>query len=442
MDVMEAQHKRRADAHDGDALVQKSEFKEKRGKVDGWKIGRSVIAQRTVNPIRQVVDTIKEPEGKDIIRLNLGDPSRFGNMPVPAFITEAVIECIKKHEHDGYGPSTGLKSAAGALAKRYSTPSYPLTEKDVILTCGGSGAIVIALQALANPGDNVLIPRPGFAFYKTAAMHSGISIRFYNLLPDQDWEADLEHMASLVDDRTRAIVVNNPSNPCGANYSQEHLLAIIALAESKHLPIISDEIYANLVFPGETFYSLPQLSDEVPMLLLGGMAKQFFAPGWRMGWIVVHNRQGRFNGLYESLQSLSQLMLGPTTFIQSALPKALAAIPDDFFEKTMVALSQQAKVFVDRLSGVDGLQVVPARATIYLMIRVELSKFQDLKSVEDFTQKLLDEEFVYVLPGSCFAAPEYFRLVFCAPEAKLQEACDRIERFCIRHRRAPKEAEA
>ena len=121
----------------------------------------------------------------------------------------------------------------------------------------------------------------------------------HTLQPEQSWEADLEHAATLVDDRTRCMIVNNPSNPCGSVYSKKHLQEILGFASKVFLPIIADEIYGDIVFEGNEFVPMATLTSEVPILSVGGLAKQNLVPGWRMGWICIHDR----NELFKQVRS-------------------------------------------------------------------------------------------------------------------------------------------
>jgi tyrosine aminotransferase len=114
------------------------------------------------------------------------------------------------------------------------------------------------------------------------------------LIPENNWEMDLAHLESLIDSNTACILLNNPSNPCGSVYSKEHLLKLLAIAEKHSLPVISDEIYADMVFSGHVFHPLATLTKTVPILTCGGLAKKFLVPGWRVGWVLIHDRHGQF----------------------------------------------------------------------------------------------------------------------------------------------------
>ena len=149
----------------------------------------------------------------------------------------------------------------------------------------------MTISAIANPGDNILVPRPGFPLYKTLANGLGIKTKEYDLLPLKGWECDLAHMEAMIDDKTKAILVNNPSNPCGSVFSSEHLLQILALADQYKVPIIADQIYEHFVFPGQEYVPIASLTTTVPVLSCGGLTKRYLVPGWRLGWITIHDRQ-------------------------------------------------------------------------------------------------------------------------------------------------------
>jgi tyrosine aminotransferase len=134
-----------------------------------------------------------------------------------------------------------------------------------------------------------LIPKPCWN-YTTWICGSGIEVQFYNLDPSEDWNIDLNHLESLINDKTRAILINNPGNPCGNVFSKEHLIDVLKIAERHKLPIISDEVYEHFVFPGVKYHSVASLSKNVPVLTCSGLTKRFLMPGIRMGWILINCR--------------------------------------------------------------------------------------------------------------------------------------------------------
>lgn len=231
----------------------------------------------------------------------------FGNFKTPEFFVETIEENLKSYKHNGYVHSAGTPAARKAVAERFSSPGAEITAEDVVIACGCSGALDLAITALCNAGETLLVPRPGFALYQTLAESKGICVEYYDLDSTKSWEVDLASLEAAIKKSKgpAAILVNNPSNPCGSVYSEEHLKAIITVAEAARLPIIADEIYRNMVFSTAKFVPIAGLSSEVPVLSVGGIAKEFLVPGWRVGWVLVHDKKGRFEKVRAGLYRLS-----------------------------------------------------------------------------------------------------------------------------------------
>lgn len=253
---------------------------------------------RVSNPIRDIVDQLdldKINKSKSMIPLSIGDPTKFGNLDTDRSISAALLGSVHSSMHNGYPPSDGYVESRSAVAERYSTPLNSLVPDDISLTSGCSHALQICIEVLCNPGDTLLLPNPAFPLYQTIADHLNISVSKYELLPERGWEADLDHMRQQLESavqassRVGAILVNNPSNPCGSVYAIEHLKDILALAEEFKVPIIADEIYGDMVFEDEDleFKYMAELTETVPILSCNGIAKRYLVPGWRLGWIVA-----------------------------------------------------------------------------------------------------------------------------------------------------------
>ncbi|GAB0195342.1 tyrosine aminotransferase [Grus japonensis] len=247
------------------------------GKVKGrkprWAVRASEMSKKTFNPVRAIVDSMKvEPNPKKaMISLSLGDPTVFGNLPTNDEVTRAVKEVLDSGHYNGYAPSVGYQSCREAVAAYYSCPEAPLEAQDVILTSGCSQAIELALAVLANPGQNILVPRPGFSLYKTLALSMGIEVKLYNLLPEKAWEIDLKHLESLVDEKTACLIVNNPSNPCGSLFSKSHLQKILAVASRQCVPILADEIYGDMSNADLCYAALSAIPGLQPVRPAGAM---------------------------------------------------------------------------------------------------------------------------------------------------------------------------
>ena len=184
----------------------------------------------------------------------------------------------------------------------------------------------------------------------------------------------------MIDENTSAIVINNPSNPCASNFTQEHLGEILELAERNFLPIISDEIYGGLQWTQHPFTPLYSLPSQVPIITIGGLAKRFIAPGWRIGWGVFHERGGVFKDIRRGVGHLSQVQLHPNTVFQAALPGILDT-PLDFLDDIVKELKGNAKVIVDGLSHAPGLRVTEPQGALYAMVNTLSTLWTDSRLV-------------------------------------------------------------
>ncbi len=407
------------------------------GMNDEWVVNASDRSLRTINPIRNLVQGIdvKPNPAKELIKLSVGDPTIYGNLKVSQKGVDKYCEVIREMQSNGYSMSMGSLEARTAVAKRYSLPDAPLSPDDVVLTAGTSGAVEVAIGALANEGDNILIPQPGFPLFRTIAEGFGVECRYYKLLPNQSWAIDLEHLATLADSRTVAIVVNNPSNPCGSVFGKSHIQDLLKTASDLHLPIIADEVYADMVFSRQEFASIGSQSKSVPVLSVGGISKQFVVPGWRLGWVLIHDRGDVFHRgqVRKGIRQLTTRMLVPNTPAQAVLPTLLSdGVQDASFRKIMRELEVNAAFTVKALASAPGMRCIEPQGSMYTMVEIDAN----LLGFEDdmhFTKALLQEESVFVLPGQCFQAPNFVRIVFCAPHVILSEAFHRIRSFCSRH---------
>lgn len=253
---------------------------------------------------------------------------------------KSLEEALEK-EKFSYLNGAGDKNARQSVAE-YSKHMGDLTADDVILTTGCSMAFEIALRCLANPGENVLVPRPSWN-YETWIYGSGINAKFYDLDPDNDWEIKLDMLESLIDEKTRAIICNSPSNPCGSVFSKQHMLEILDLAERHCLPIISDEVYEFFTFPGVAFHSFAELSKNVPILVLSGLTKRFVIPSVRLDWVIIADRGNKLQNIRKGFSNVAGRNFYPNSTVQFALPRILKEIPQAYHD------ANNAKVYVSFL---------------------------------------------------------------------------------------------
>jgi len=403
-----------------------------------WNVQVSKQASRTNNPIRSLVDQMKiEPNpDKEVIKLSLGDPTIHGNLPFPKQFKEAIIENIETGGCAGYGPATGVVAAKQAISEKYASMGTPVPVNGICITSGCSHAIQIAMAVLLDPETNILLPKPGFSPYTTIADFLGVQYKFYNLNPKQNWQVDMKHLEEARDENTRAILINNPSNPCGSVFSKEHLQEILAFAEKYKLPIIADEVYCNMAFTGYTFHPMASLTNSVPILTCGGLAKQYLMPGYRVGWLLVHDQNDVFAkaNIAQAVRNCATVMIGANTLMQSGIPKMLKETPQSFYDDTNRILEENANTLYNALKDIKGVTPSTPQGAMYMMIEIDVSVL-DVDNDVQFSELLYQEESVFVLPGLCFNIENFVRVVICPPKPVLLEAAARISAFCQRHQR-------
>jgi tyrosine aminotransferase len=386
--------------------------------------------------------TVAPNPDKEVVKLSIGDPTVFGNFRCPDHLHQELFKASEGLKFNGYGPAVGAAAARSAVAQSHSYPNAaPLTANDVVMASGCSQALEMCIGVLANgkhrlgaaeTRSNILLPNPGFSLYQTICDAYGVEVKQYNLDPDKNWSCDLTHLESQIDDNTAGILVNNPSNPCGSVFTEEHLIDILAIAEKHKLPIIADEIYENMAFPPAVAIPLASLSEQVPILQVGGLAKQYMAPGWRIGWICMHDRFDRLAKFRVGMADYATIILGPCALVQGIVASALNDTPPEYYKNNLETLNKHANLCFERCGKIAGLTPVLPQGAMYMMVRIDIDNV-DLADDVDFCKTIFAEESVHLLPGSCFGADNFFRVVICPPEPILEEAWSRIELFMGRH---------
>lgn len=224
---------------------------------------------------------------------------------------------------------------------------------------------------------------------------------YYDLLPEKEWEADLETLRSAIHPgKTKAILVNNPSNPCGSCWSREHMEKILAISNETKVPLIADEVYHGLSYNEEKpFISFSQLDTETPMICTGSLSKIFCLPGWRCGWIIVHNRGGYYDKIIDNLGKLCMILLHPASIVQASLPKILAEVPESHFVSLRGKLKEASETAFNRLSSIKGVQPIKSSAAMYMMVRIELDAMEGIEDDVDFCKKLLADQNCLTFPS-------------------------------------------
>jgi alanine-synthesizing transaminase len=387
------------------------------------------VASRVHNftyAIRNIVAEAKavERKGMKVDYLNIGDPIPFG-FKTP----QALVDVVARAMADGannYVPSPGIATAREAVAREWTGRGFPVHPDRVLITAGTSEGIELALTALANPGDGVLVPLPTYPLYTAVLAKIGANARYYRTDPSRGWLPDLDHLQSLVDDRTRVLVLIDPNNPTGAVYPEAVRRQLLDLADRHGLVILADEVYGDLSYDGAV-PPLGSLEPDGPIVAFSSLSKAYLAPGWRTGWLAV-GRSPRLDDLLAAMKKLADGRLcsnGPT---QHAIAPAL--LGDRSHQTTFRAeLRARAELTTRAFRAMPGVSCVAPTAAFYAMPKVTLPPG---RTDEDYIVGLLRATGVLCVYGSGFGMrPEdgFFRVVFLASPAELARIYARIAEF-------------
>lgn len=376
--------------------------------------------------IRNIVAEARKVEaaGLKVRYLNIGDPIPFG-FQTPPHMIEAVTRAL--HDgHNGYAPSVGIPAARDAVTAECIGRGMPMTADRVVITSGTSEGIELALTALAESGDDVLVPTPTYPLYTAVLAKIGARPVFYRTDADRGWQPDIDHVRSLVSSRTRALVVIDPNNPTGATYPAETRRALLDIADTHNIPLLADEVYADLAFDGPVPAFATQ-NHDAPVITFSSLSKAYLAPGWRSGWMAV-GATDRLDDVLAAIKKLADGRLCSTGPMEHAI---VAALNGDRSHQASfrAALRERAVLSHARLNGIDGVTSVMPSAAFYAMPRVALPPGT---TDADYVLALLRATGVLCVYGSGFGADPaagFFRVVFLARPQELSEIYDLIRDF-------------
>lgn len=375
-----------------------------------------------------------EDEGHKIIKLNIGNPGAFG-FDAPDEIYRDVIHNLR--EAQGYCHSKGLFAARKAIMQRYQVEGVrDVDVEDIILGNGVSELIVMAMQALLNTGDEMLIPSPDYPLWTAAVSLSGGRPVHYRCDEANDWQPDLDDIESRINANTRGIVVINPNNPTGAVYSQQTLEKIADIARRHELVIFADEIYDRILYDDAQHTPLARLASDVLCVTFNGLSKTYRMAGFRSGWMMLSGAKERARSYIEGLEMLASMRLCANVPAMLAVQTALGgyqSINDLILPGGR--LKEQRDLAYDLITAIPGVSCVKPRAAMYLFPRLD----PDMYPIQDDQQlvlKLLKEEHMLLVQGTAFnwADKQHFRIVFLPDRDQLIEAIGRFSRFLERLR--------
>jgi len=370
-----------------------------------------------------------EDEGHKILKLNIGNPAPFG-FEAPDDILKDVIHNLPSSQ--GYSESQGIYSARVAVMQYFQQQNIKdVRVEDIFIGNGVSELIVMAMQGLLNNDDEVLIPAPDYPLWTAAVSLSGGKPIHYQCDDENFWYPNLEDMAAKINDKTKAIVLINPNNPTGAVYPEEILQGIIELARKHNLIVFSDEIYDKILYDEAKHIPTASLANDVLMITMGGLSKNYRIAGFRAGWMVVTGPKIHAEDYLEGLNILSSMRLCANVPCQHAIQTALGGYQSiNELISGDGRLLKQRNVAAQMINDIDGLSCHPAMGALYLFVKVDAKKF-NIKDDEKMILDLLKQEKILLVHGRAFNIKEknYFRLVFLPHIDELIPALDKLKNF-------------
>ncbi|MBR2861204.1 MAG: aminotransferase class I/II-fold pyridoxal phosphate-dependent enzyme [Clostridia bacterium] len=362
-----------------------------------------------------------EKQGYDILKLNTGNPASFG-FEMPQSIKDALTENYTSAL--GYCDVRGMVSAREAIYLYHQKSGIKNFDLDNVFIGNGVSEIAsMVCSSLLNPGDEVLLPTPCYSLWHNQVLLSSANPVFYSCDEENGWNPDIDHIKSLINEKTKAILIINPNNPTGVLYSDETLSAIADLARKHNLIVLSDEIYDRLVFDGKKFTTFASLAPDVTVITMNGLSKSHCLCGFRSGWAVISGDKKERTAISEAMLKIASIRLCAGALMQTVIP---AALNDTQYTREMIAptgrLFKQRKATWDALEKIPELSFVRNDAAFYVFPKI---KKEALKYTcdKDFAFNLLTSKHILVVPGSGFSYEnnDHFRIVML-PEAEILSA--------------------
>ncbi len=375
-----------------------------------------------------------EADGQQVMKLNIGNPGAFG-FDAPDEIMRDVIHNLRSAQ--GYSHSKGLFSARKSVVQRYQLQGVDSIDvDDVIMGNGVSELIVMAMQGLLNPNDEILIPAPDYPLWTAAVAISGGSPVHYKCDEDQGWQPCLADIESKITARTRGIVIINPNNPTGAVYSEDILRGLVAIAEKHNLIVFADEIYDRILFDGSVHHPLSVLTKNTLCLTFNGLSKTYRLAGFRSGWMLVSGAKANATSYLEGLEMLASMRLCANVPAMLAVQTALGgrqSINDLILPGGR--LLAQRDLCLELLTAIPGVSCVKPKSAMYLFFKLDPAVYP-IENDEMFVLELLKQQHLLIVQGSAFnyQDTQHFRIVFLPDKNQLTEAIARLASFLLAYR--------
>lgn len=375
-----------------------------------------------------------EEEGHKILKLNIGNPASFG-FDAPDEILVDVIRNLPTSQ--GYCDSKGIYSARKAVVQHYQKRGMlDLDVEEVYLGNGVSELIVMAMQALLNSGDELLVPSPDYPLWTAAVSLSGGNPVHYLCDEGADWYPDMDDIKAKITPRTKGIVLINPNNPTGAVYSRDFLLEIAELARKHKLIIFSDEIYDKILYDGAQHHSIAPLAPDVFTVTFSGLSKSYRVCGFRSGWMILSGPLQQAASYIAGLDMLASMRLCANVPMQHAIQTALGGYQSiqELILPGGRLLEQRDRAF-DLLNSIPGISCIKPKGALYLFPKIDLKRYK-IHDDEKMTLDFLMQEKVLMVHGTGFnwPKPDHFRIVTLPRVDDLEMAIGRFERFISTYR--------
>ena len=375
-----------------------------------------------------------EEQGLNVLKLNIGNPATFGFRAPDEVVTDirsAIVDC------EGYSDSRGIVSARKAIMQYAQIKHIPnVNMRDIYTGNGASELIQLALHALVNDGDEVLVPAPDYPLWTACVNLAGGKAVHYLCDEESDWMPDLADMEAKITDRTKAIVVINPNNPTGALYPKEVLEQIVEIARRHGLMIMADEIYDRLVMDGAQHISIASLAPDLLCVTFNGLSKSHMVCGFRVGWMVFSGNKEIGRDYINGVNMLSNMRLCSNVPGQSIIQTALWGYQSvNEYIVPGGRIYEQREVIYDALNSIPGISVKKPKAAFYIFPKIDIKKF-NITDDNKFALDLLKQKRVLVVPGRGFnwPDPDHFRIVYLPRVQVLQEAAKKLSSFFENYR--------
>lgn len=381
---------------------------------------------KTLTPSSTLAITAKAKElkasGIDVIGLGAGEP----DYNTPENILKAAAESMEAG-FTKYTPAGGLPELKKAIiAKLERDQQLTYKPSEIMVGIGAKHVLYTLFQVILNPSDEVIIPIPYWVSYPEQVKLAGGVPVFIEGTKDQEYKVTAEQIRSAITEKTRALIINSPSNPTGMIYSEEELRQIAEVCKNADIWIISDEIYEKLVYNDAKHVSIAQLTDDAKerTLIINGVSKSHSMTGWRIGYIAGNET------LVKAMTDLaSHSTSNPVTTSQYAAIEAYNG-PQDAVEEMRQAFESRLQEVYPKVSDIPGFNLLKPQGAFYLLPDVkEAAEKTGYASVDDFAQALLEEANVAVIPGSGFGSPDTIRLSYATSLDLLEKAVKRIDEF-------------